>query len=291
MDIKELAAVISTTMEPFAALKESIQTNVAPALLSFVQETKGIIDPIRRILEENRSAILSTLKGLATMSQIYDAADKLGKCQFVLVSHIPEELVKRAFAGEDIEELASEYLTGDDLIKRTAQACGIEHSILLDQSIKAMFDGSYNLAMLGLMAQLDRVLSEQSGLIELVNFRKRYDKIIDRLNEKGDLYLDEMEGIDFLVFLTYHEAIDGIGKDNGFDKEEPQRVNRNWLMHGRTEREYTRLDCVKVLNMIYGTIRLGELGKEDAANVIEGTSESEAEPDINKDSDFNCDLS
>ena len=88
--------------------------------------------------------------------------------------------------------------------------------------------------------------------------------IYRKINEQGELYLDEMEGKDFLVFLTYNEAIDGIGDDEEFDKEEPQEVNRNWLMHGRTDKVYTRLDCVKVLNMIYGTIRLGELGKADA---------------------------
>ena len=177
MNIKELAAVISTTMEPFATLKASIQTNVAPALLSFIQATKQISDSIRMKVEECRPAIAFALKGLATLSQIYDAAEKLGKRQFVLVSHIPQEFVERAYAGEDVDELASEYLTGDDLIKETAKFCGITDSLLLEQSVKALFEGSYNLAMLGLMAQLDRVLSEESGLIKQVNFRKRYDKI------------------------------------------------------------------------------------------------------------------
>ena len=118
--------------------------------------------------------------------------------------------------------------------------------------------------MLGLMARLDRVLSEQSGMIRNINFRLRYETIYKRISERGDLYLDEIEWKDFLVFLTYKEAIEGIGDDKGFDKEEPVEVNRNWLMHGRTDKVYTRLDCVKVLNMIYGTIRLGELGKADA---------------------------
>lgn len=264
MDIGDLAKTLSAVMEPFFSIKASIQNNVAPALLSFARATKQITESAQTNFEKIRPVILSTVQGLTTLSQIYDTAEKLGKRQFILVSHIPNELVERALAGEDVDRLASEYLTTDELIQRTAQYCGLQDSLLLQQTIKALYDGSYNLAMLGLMAYLDRVLSEQSGMIKKINFRLRYETIYRKINEQGELYLDEMEGKDFLVFLTYNEAIDGIGDDEGFDKEEPQEVNRNWLMHGRTDKVYTRLDCVKVLNMIYGTIRLGELGKADA---------------------------
>ena len=274
MDLSELAKIISSTMEPLAALKDSIQNNVAPALLSFAQATKRISDSVHFKMDEYRPAILSTLKGLATITQIYDAAEKLGKRQFILVSHIPPELVERSAAGEDSDELASEYLVNDDLITATADLCGMQDSPLLQQSIKALFDGSYNLSILGLMAQLDRALSEQSGMIRKVNFRQRYEKIYNRINERGDIYLDDMEGRDFLTFLTYHEAIDGIGDDKGFDKEEPKTVNRNWIIHGRTGKIYTRLECVKALNMIYGTIRLGELGREDAIDSRDDTQKN-----------------
>ena len=271
MDIGDLAKMLSAVMEPFCSIKASIQNNIAPALLSFARATKQITESAQTNFEKIRPVILSTVQGLTTLSQIYDTAEKLGKRQFILVSHIPNELVERALAGEDVERLASEYLTTDELIQRTAQYCGLQDSLLLQQTIKALYDGSYNLAMLGLMAYLDRVLSEQSGMIKKINFRLRYETIYRKINEQGELYLDEMEGKDFLVFLTYNEAIDGIGDDEGFDKEEPQEVNRNWLMHGRTDKVYTRLDCVKVLNMIYGTMRLGELGKADA---IEGGSDT-----------------
>lgn len=264
MDISDLAQTLSAVMEPFYSIKASIQNNVAPALLSFAQATKQITESAQSNIERIRPVILSTLQGLTTLSQIYDTAEKLGKRQFILVSHIPDDLIDRALAGEDIDKLASEYLATNELIQRTAQYCGLQDSLLLQQTIKALYDGSYNLAMLGLMARLDRVLSEQSGMIRNINFRLRYETIYKRINERGDLYLDEIEWKDFLVFLTYKEAIEGIGDDKGFDKEEPVEVNRNWLMHGRTDKVYTRLDCVKVLNMIYGTIRLGELGKADA---------------------------
>ncbi len=119
------------------------------------------------------------------------------------------------------------------------------------------------MAIVGLFAELDKELSEQTGLIKSVCFKERYESINKAIEEKGELFLDEMEGRDYLLCLTYKTAIDGIGKDEGFDKQEPGKVNRNWIMHGRTEKVYTRLDCVKALNLIYGTIRLTQLGREN----------------------------
>jgi hypothetical protein len=198
MDIGDLAKTLSAVMEPFYSIKASIQNSIAPALLSFARATKQITESAQTNFEKIRPVILSTVQGLTTLSQIYDTAEKLGKRQFILVSHIPNELVERALAGEDVERLASEYLTTDELIQRTAQYCGLQDSLLLQQTIKALYDGSYNLAMLGLMAYLDRALSEQSGMIKKINFRLRYETIYRKINEQGELYLDEMEGKDFL---------------------------------------------------------------------------------------------
>ena len=64
--------------------------------------------------------------------------------------------------------------------------------------------------------------------------------------------------------MIYSKAMVRIGADSKFDAKELDEVNRNWIMHGRTNKIYTRLDGVRILNMIYGTIRLGELGREDA---------------------------
>lgn len=35
-----------------------------------------------------------------------------------------------------------------------------------------------------------------------------------------------------------------------FTKEEPLEINRHWIEHGRTEKIYTKMDCIKVINAL-----------------------------------------
>lgn len=242
-------------------MQDLIWENIAPALVIFARAANEIIQPIKQQIEANTPAILESIKHISTVQQVFSVADKLGEHQFVVVDRIPKLLVERASKGENIDDLAVEFLITDEIIQKTADDCGRDKSTLLDQSIKAIFNGSYNLAMLGLFAELDKELSEQTGNIRSVNFRKRYESINKAIEEKGELFLDEMAGRDYLLCTTYKTAIDGIGDDEKFDKQEPNEINRNWIMHGRSEKEYTRLDCVKVLNLIYGTIRLAQLAR------------------------------
>lgn len=47
------------------------------------------------------------------------------------------------------------------------------------------------------------------------------------------------------------------------DTNETVLFNRYCIMHGRKDKEYT-LNYMKVLNLVYGTMGLGQLGQEDA---------------------------
>ena len=186
----------------------------------------------------------------------------MGEHQFVLTERIPRPLLE-ACDSCDFDEQLSRFCISDEQVNGTVSKCRISNDIAFQQSITALYEGLYNLAILGLVSVLDRTLSEKSGQIKNVNFKTRYKAIVNQIQERGDLYLDEMEAEDYLLFLTYPEALKRFGEDSDFASEEPALLNRHWIMHGRTTREYTRLDCVKVLNMIYGTIRLAELGEQD----------------------------
>ena len=197
MEIDVIAKTILTVMEPYKALRISIKNNIVPALVSFNQTTKLITESLQYQLEENRPTLFKLIKELTDLAQVYEVAERLGDRQFVLVSHIPQSLVRRFSRGEDLDILAIEYLISDKLINQTAEYCGIQESLLLQQSIQALFDSAYNLAVLGLMACLDKALSEQSGKIKNVHFKARCDAIINRLKEKGELYVDEIKREDF----------------------------------------------------------------------------------------------
>ena len=47
-----------------------------------------------------------------------------------------------------------------------------------------------------------------------------------------------------------------------FDDPEPKILNRHWIMHGRSLRRKTKLDCVKMIRFIYGIILLDEIAQQ-----------------------------
>lgn len=240
---------------------DDLYEGLAQTLLVFAEKVKRCLPPVDK-LQEVFVAIQPTLNRISTLSAITDAAEKLSEEQFVLTGTIPVELVKRADT-EDIGVLAAEYLISEVRVRKTIEQCGLSQDLLFQQAIGALKNEQFNLAILGFTAVLDRLLSEYSGQVKNVNIKSRCDAIVDKIENRGDLYFDDLNGCDYLLLLTYANPIRIFGENSSFSKSEPKTLNRHWIMHGRTKKSYTRIDCVKVINMIYGTIRMGQLGEED----------------------------
>lgn len=243
-------------MSKFAADK------MALALQQFGEMFEQYSVPFKQF-QENIKKYQPVLEGIATISAIYKTAEELSENQFVVVAPIPREAVQNTEAM-NADSLAEKYLTEAKQVRATLNACGLMENRVFQQASDAFGNASYDLAILGFTAVLDKMLSNCSDMIKDVNINMRSEAIIKKIKDKGDIYLDELEGKDFLLIITYPTAIDLFGKRSDFRCGEPDMLNRHWIMHGRTVKEYSRLDCVKVLNMIYGTIRMGELGKQDS---------------------------
>lgn len=252
MDYGESSKIIKDSLSNVMQFAETAK-QVATSLAHF-RET---IDQLRPLFE-----------GLYSIAAIYKTADILADNQFVVVNRLPSEVVENV-DSLDIDDLAAKYLMDEGIVNSIKDASDLNHNRLFSQSIVAFNNHQYDLAILGLVAVLDRTLSERSGQIKNIHIKPRCEALKKKIEEKGESILDELEGRDFLLFITYPKAMESFGEYRDFLSPEPFLLNRYWIMHGRSSREYTRLDCVKVLNMIYGTIRMGELGKQDDAMLNE----------------------
>lgn len=235
--------------------------NISQALIQFANSVEQYTLPYKKLKLniEQFQPVLDTLKKL---SLTVNAAKKLADVQFVLIDRVSFDFVNRT-KDEDINKLAEEFLITDELIVSASKLSALDTNRVFQQSIQAFYKGAYDLAIIGLTAVLDKLLSEHSGEITKVNIKSRCTIIKKKIEDKGDDFLDELEGRDLLLYLTYPKAVELFGESSSFDNKEPDLLNRHWIMHGRSNRLYTKLDCVKVLNMIYGTVKLGQLGKED----------------------------
>lgn len=235
--------------------------NLRQALLQFTESVERYTLPYKN-LKLNIEQFQPVLDTLRKLSLTVNAAKKLAEVQFVLINRVSFEFINRAI-DEDINKLAEQFLITDELIGSVNNLSVLDNNRVFKQSIQAFNKGSYDLAIIGFTAVLDKVLSDHSGEITQVNIKSRCTTIKNKIEDKGDDFLDELEGRDLLLYLTYPKAVELFGKSSSFGNEEPELLNRHWIMHGRSNRAYTKLDCVKVLNMIYGTVRMGQLGKED----------------------------
>ena len=245
----------------------NIRYTVESGIPRFVSAFSELMAPYAEFLNSIKPKIESyrpALERIAEVAEAFEVLDKLGGNQYVLWKPLSRELVaaiKTATAPEEIDAVIERYIENDDggAIKLCGEYC--EGDLLFQETVTAFNMGLYNVAIVGFMAVFDRVMSECSGLLNTVNFQRRIEELEKKINAKGDIYIDDLDTKDYLLFVTYFEAVKGIGDGRDFDKDEPMRLSRPWVAHGRSNRNYTKIDCIKVVNMIYGTIRMDEIGK------------------------------
>lgn len=257
------SAMVNTLKPALERISVTAKSGLAQALKEWSEGLSWFSDFSKQIIEAYNSirpTLVELAKSSIRASKVFSTADELSKKQFVLICLLPRDYIN---SERDVDSLIDHYLTTDEVFDQTVSNCNLSDNIVFNQSIEAVKNGHYNLAMVGLIAVLDKTLAEYSGQINNPRLKPRYQAIIQKVEDRGDHFIDDIDGKDYLLLITYPEALSSFVDNSDFSKDEPHILNRHWIMHGRTQKEYTKLDCHKILNMIYGTIRLGELAKDD----------------------------
>lgn len=152
---------------------------------------------------------------------------------------------------ENVNE-AIENLKKDDLMK--------DNRVFI-QSIDAYSREDYDLAALGFTAMIDRVLSDYSEMITSTSISRRVDEIRKKVEDNGESSLDEAEYNNYILIITWINAMKKFGSYSKFDEQEPD-LNRHWIAHGRKSNKVNQIDCIRIINLLYGTILMGELAKK-----------------------------
>jgi len=110
---------------------------------------------------------------------------------------------------------------------------------------------------------IDRLLSEYSGQITSTSIKNRVEVITEKVESSGDATLDEVEINDFVLISTYTKTIELFGANSNFDKDEPE-LNRHWIAHGRMNRSMEKIDNIRLINILYGTILMNQMAERIA---------------------------
>lgn len=253
--------------ERFQAFDSIAKDTLVRNLETIREATQPYLDIIHN-LAANLDQYKPAIGQFNNTSKAYNVANKLGKNQFVLLGPVSDEFVSKVDQlsdYKDIDQVIENELISDSDEEAVFEKCK-QHELIQDNSLflqswEAYINKKYNLAILGLIAILDSVLASCSGDITHVNIEARA-KIIEE--KAGEIAMVETDIHEFAIITTYFDALSTFGKSSPFSDPEPEENNRHWLMHGRRNRPVTKLDCIKVLHMIYGTLKMKELANKDA---------------------------
>lgn len=131
-----------------------------------------------------------------------------------------------------------------------------QHKLTLDQAFYSFSKGNYyNLIVYSLIPIFDGVLAHISAN-DTHQFRPRLDNV---LNFNLDDIPDE-DAVKIYALLITFDVIEIFCKRQGtFGVDpEPSNLNRHYILHGRSEKQFSEIDCLKLFNFIFALLYLDE---------------------------------
>ena len=258
-------------MPDFSPLTEiacKMQEITRPIIQSF-QSVQEIIRPITESLEKLRVQITSAFAGMVEFSRLFTAIQIMGETQFVCWDVLDKQFVKELIESSNPNKTLRAFVSKNKFayVNNTIDNCKNnpkmqKHLRLFSQSITAFRNGDSDLAVTGLTSVLDGLLADISGN-STHKLQPRIKAIETKLDK--DAVLDNEEYAMLTLAITFHETMETFSSPAPFDKKEPKGLNRHWIAHGRSRRKKTKLDCVKIINLIYGLLLINGVDEKASA--------------------------
>lgn len=151
---------------------------------------------------------------------------------------------------EDINQFLFEFFKYNDYEPANRMIIGILSSSI-SEGLKKMakecwtaFQGHlYAICATSLLAVIEGLLSEFSEDKNDVRMMRVCQKQEDNFPAGGSTIAKH-------TWMSYNRFIRNLYKKSDFTSEEPEEINRHWLLHGRSDFEITELDCLRLFNAV-----------------------------------------
>lgn len=259
--IKNVVPVLSSMQETFAQYRE-ISSKIVESMAPYFEMTKR--------WSEITAPFAETLKSFSKVATKYKAIQKLGNSQLIWFDNLDDRLANDILSEVCTDTIITQHLEDtsyieiDRIIAESRKSSFLkEKKGLYSHSIGAYRKKHYDLACIGFIGTIDYLMSKTSGDIS-TSSKKHIQIILEKM--KTDEVLDSFEFSFFTTFLSFENVIQSLFAFSDFSTVEPSELNRHWIAHGRTQKEYSKLDCVKLINLIYallliGSVQVNELDK------------------------------
>lgn len=120
---------------------------------------------------------------------------------------------------------------------------------LFDQCLESFTRKNYQICITALITILEGLLSEFGD-------DKKDIKMIRICRFQMDQTKTDKKIINHLVWVSFYYFIKELYDKSEFDKSEPDRLNRHWILHGRSDKQVGEEDCLRLFNAIYSLITM-----------------------------------
>ncbi len=249
----------------FSDISQNAMRSIAPYIETFALISKRIGEmfiAIQPILHRLAELTLIAAKG----SKPLLAINELAEVQYTNWEYLREDFVDEIIESSNVNTTLrlyhekKNYESFFDLSDTLKSSPIIRNKKLLEDVVFAFENKKNDIAVLGLTALIDDTLSVASGNIS-TSIYKRAKPLIEKLEDDRVLGIEDFAAVS--LFITFEKTMTSFSANSDFSKPEPKGLNRHWIMHGRSKRRKTKLDCVKLINFLYGIILLDELSKDD----------------------------
>lgn len=215
-----------------------------------------------RLTIENYDAIADYIETFREIGCFFAAVDKLKKNQFVFTDDIDSAFAQRICNSENVDEEVENYFfsptdeRANSMIGRCEMALEYESDKRLFRQIEHAYRNEhFQLACIGLFVLVDGVLSRISKN-DATNFKTRVDTVRAKVTRKTRL--TDLDKKTIVICLSLCDVSDSMFKRRPFSQEEPSELDRNWLLHGRADKDLNRIDFMKEIMFLDAICSMGE---------------------------------
>lgn len=233
-------------------LKEYSLASYIDIFILGVQGVMKKINSLHNWLEENADTISAYINVFVDFGIWFLAVEKLKNNQIIFTDDLTFELSNQIYKSEDVETFIKNYYFDNDnknynaLVERCSKISFVKsYDGFFSEIISACEREHYHLACAGLFSMLDGVLAVASNMIDVTEFKKRIDAILNKIASK--IELSDLDKRLVCIFLSMQSFDKSIFSNSNFKGKEPDQLNRHWIIHGRSHRVYDKYDVVKEL--------------------------------------------
>lgn len=214
----------------------------------------------------NQDTINEYFKAFGNLILWRNAVNRLSENQIVFTEQLSGDMIEKVNKSTNVDEIILEYYTENEekclrnLVERCGAAeCVIAYKKLYPQIVIAAEMGCFQLACLGLFSLEDGILSDIVNQPKNTSFKKRMREIEDKINNKIPPSQTDLKVFAVMISIgAFQETAFG---NSDFDKPEPSYLNRHWILHGRSHRDFTKMDYIKMLLSLDALIFMANLAE------------------------------